>query len=102
MSATRQRRKGPADNLGWPFFNAITRLLCSALRTAEALAQWMPVFEYEIDFGDVSSALAGNPGGASHVGQWNLAAGADSQRTLATQIRQAHNCGFWDEVTPEP
>jgi para-nitrobenzyl esterase len=145
--------------VAWRTVAADAYTVCSALRTAEALAQWMPVFEYEIDFGDVSSALAGNPGGASHVGQWNLtpvvpaldvnrqvlqnqelayvttlartgdptadgtpiwpqfksdreedasrlvmslAAGAGSQRTLATQIRQAHNCGFWDEVTPEP
>jgi hypothetical protein len=33
----------------------------------------MPVFEYEIDFGDVSTAAPpANPSGASHVGSWNL------------------------------
>jgi para-nitrobenzyl esterase len=119
----------------------------------------MPVFAYEIDFGDVSSATTGESTGASHVGQWiltpvvppldnnrrvlqnqelayvttlartgdptadgtpiwpqfqsdtegegprwvmSLSAGADSQATLVSQIRQAHQCAFWDELTPEP
>jgi hypothetical protein len=32
----------------------------------------------------------------------SLNAGAGSQKTLVAQIRLAHNCAFWDEVTPEP
>jgi para-nitrobenzyl esterase len=145
--------------VAWRTVAADAYTVCSALRTAEELSRWMPVFEYEIDFGDVSSATTGNPTGASHVGQWNLTpvvagldvnrqvlqnqellyvttlartgaptadgapiwpqfnaggdddqprmvmslgAGADSQKTLVAQIRLAHNCAFWDEVTPQP
>jgi para-nitrobenzyl esterase len=145
--------------VAWRTVAADAYTVCSALRTAEELSRWMPVFEYEIDFGDVSSALTGNPAGASHVGEWvltpvspaydvnrqvlqnqelayvttlartgnptadgtpiwpqfksdrdeeaprwvmSLGAGADSQKTLVAQIRQAHNCEFWDDVTPAP
>jgi para-nitrobenzyl esterase len=144
--------------VAWRTVAADSDTVCSALRTAEELSDWMPVFAYEIDFGDVSSAATGESMGASHVGQWNLTpvagldvnrqvlqnqevayvttlartgnptadgtpiwpefrsemdqdeprmvmslnVGADSQKTLVGQIRQAHNCGFWDEVTPEP
>jgi para-nitrobenzyl esterase len=148
--------------VAWRTVAADSYTVCSALRTAEELSRWMPVFEYEIDFGDVGTTLTGNPAGASHVGSWNLTpvagldvnrqvlqnqelayvttlartgeptadgtpiwpkfkadmdngddeaksdlvmslgAGADSQKTLVAQIRLAHNCDFWDEVTPEP
>jgi para-nitrobenzyl esterase len=148
--------------VAWRTVAADSYTVCSALRTARELSRWMPVFEYEIDFGDVSTALTGNPTGANHVGAWNLTpvvtgldvnrqvlqnqelayvttlartgdptadgtpiwprfkadtdngdeaesglvmslnAGAGSQKTLVAQIRLAHNCAFWDEVTPEP
>jgi len=32
----------------------------------------------------------------------SLNAGADSQATLRDQIRFAHQCAFWDSVTPAP
>jgi para-nitrobenzyl esterase len=31
---------------------ADSNTVCSALRTAEELSRWMPVFEYEVDYGD--------------------------------------------------
>jgi para-nitrobenzyl esterase len=71
--------------VAWRTVTADAYTVCSALRTAEELSRWMPVFEYEIDFGDVSSATSGNPTGASHVGQWNLtpvAAGLDVNRQV--------------------
>ena len=154
--------------VAWRTVAADSSTVCAALRTAEELSQWMPVFAYEIDFGDVSTALTGNPTGASHVGSWNLtpvaagldvnrqvlqnqelayvttfahtgnptadgtpiwpqfkadmdkderhdgddkdksglvmslSAGGDSQPMLIAQIRLAHNCKFWDKVTPKP
>jgi para-nitrobenzyl esterase len=145
--------------VAWRTVAADSDTVCSALRTAEELSRWMPVFAYEIDFGDVSSATTGQSTGASHVGQWiltpvvppldvnrqvlqnqelayvttlartgdptadgtpiwpqfksdtddeqprmvmSLSAGADSQATLVAQVRQAHHCAFWDEITPEP
>ena len=145
--------------VAWRTVAADSDTVCSALRTAEELSRWMPVFAYEIDFGDVSSATTGESMGASHVGQWiltpvtppldanrqvlqnqelayvttlartgdptadgtpiwpqfksdsegegpswvmSLSVGADSQATLVAQIRQAHHCAFWDELTPEP
>jgi carboxylesterase type B len=147
--------------VAWRTVAADSGTVCSALRTATELSRWMPVFAYEIDFGDVSTALTGNPGGASHVGSWNLtpvanldvnrqvlqnqellfvstlartgnptaegtpiwpefkfnmgnsegnsggqvmslSAGGDSQPMLVSQISMAHNCAFWDSVTPRP
>jgi para-nitrobenzyl esterase len=145
--------------VAWRTVAADSNTVCSALRTAEELSNWMPVFAYEIDFGDVGTALTGESMGASHVGSWNLtpvagldanrqvlqnqelayvttlartgdptgdgtpiwprfkadtetdddvksnlvmslSAGADSQKTLVAQIRFAHRCAFWEEVTP--
>jgi para-nitrobenzyl esterase len=147
--------------VAWRTVAADSNTVCSALRTAEELSNWMPVFAYEIDFGDVGTALTGESMGASHVGSWNLtpvagldanrqvlqnqelayvttlartgdptgdgtpiwptfkpdsaaddeadssmvmslSAGADSQATLVAQIRLAHHCAFWNEVTPAP
>jgi para-nitrobenzyl esterase len=58
--------------VAWRTVAADSDTVCSALRTAEELSRWMPVFAYEIDFGDVSSATTGESMGASHVGQWIL------------------------------
>jgi hypothetical protein len=32
----------------------------------------------------------------------SLSAGGDSQPLLISQIALAHNCAFWDSVTPRP
>jgi len=58
--------------VAWRTVAADSDTVCSALRTARELSRWMPVFEYEIDFGDVSGALTGESMGASHVGEWVL------------------------------
>jgi len=58
--------------VAWRTVAADSSTVCAALVTAEALSQWMPVFAYEIDFGDVGTALTGESMGASHVGSWNL------------------------------
>jgi para-nitrobenzyl esterase len=70
--------------VAWRTVAADSDTVCSALRTAEELSRWMPVFAYEIDFGDVSSASTGESMGASHVGQWNLTpvAGLDVNRQV--------------------
>jgi para-nitrobenzyl esterase len=53
--------------VAWRTVAADSNTVCSALRTAEELSKWMPVFAYEIDFGDVGTALTGESMGASHV-----------------------------------
>ena len=53
--------------------SADSNTVCSALRTAEELSRWMPVFEYEIDYGDPWPArFTGESMGASHVAAWSL------------------------------
>jgi len=32
----------------------------------------------------------------------SLNAGADSEATLSAQIRMAHNCAFWESISPGP
>ena len=81
--------------VAWRTVAVDSNTVCSALRTAEELSKWMPVFAYEIDFGDVGTALTGGIDGRKPP--W-LARGT---RPLVAQIRFAHHCGFWDEVTPE-
>ncbi len=152
--------------VAWRTVAADSSTVCSALRTAQELSRWMPVFAYEIDYGDPwPPRFTGESMGASHVAAWTLTpvtnatltvnqqllqnqelafvsslartgnpttdgtpvwprfrldgdhdrdgddglglvlslnAGADSQPTLRAQIRFAHNCAFWDSITPEP
>jgi len=154
--------------VAWRTVAADSSTVCSALRTAGELSRWMPVFAYEIDYGDPAPArFTGESMGASHVAAWNLTpvanldvnqqvlqkqelayvttlartgnptadgtpiwpefksdmdkderhdgdddarsglvmslnAGADSQKTLVAQIVLAHNCAFWNSVTPKP
>jgi para-nitrobenzyl esterase len=68
---------------------ADSNTVCSALRTAEALSRWMPVFEYEVDYGDPwPQAFTGESAGASHVAAWVLTpvAGLDvNQMVLQNQ-----------------
>ena len=42
---------------------------------------------------------AGKSGGAQVM---SLNAGGDSEATLLAQIVLAHNCAFWDSVSPKP
>jgi para-nitrobenzyl esterase len=148
--------------VAWRTVAADSGTVCSALRTAGDLAQWMPVFAYEIDYGDPwPQRFTGESMGAGHVNAWvltpvtnatldvnqqvlqnqelafvttlartgnptadgtpvwpefkfnmgsregnsgglvmSLNAGADSQKTLVSQISLAHNCAFWHSVTP--
>jgi para-nitrobenzyl esterase len=149
--------------VAWRTVAADSSTVCSALRTAEELSRWMPVFAYEIDYGDPwPQRFTGESMGAGHVNAWvltpvtnatldvnqqvlqnqelafvtslartgnptatgtpvwprfrvgeedeggglglvmSLNAGADSQPTLRAQIRFAHQCAFWDSVTPGP
>jgi para-nitrobenzyl esterase len=154
--------------VAWRTVAADSSTVCSALRTAEELSRWMPVFAYEIDYGDPwPQRFTGESMGASHVAAWSLTpvanldvnqqvlqnqelayvttlartgnptaegtpvwpefkfdvdkderhdgddeaklglvmslnAGADSQKTLIAQISLAHNCAFWDKVSPKP
>ncbi len=154
--------------VAWRTVAADSSTVCSALRTAGELSRWMPVFAYEIDYGDPAPArFTGESMGAGHVAAWNLTpvanldvnqqvlqkqelayvttlartgnptadgtpiwpefksdmdkderhdgdddarsglvmslnAGADSQKTLVAQIVLAHNCAFWNSVTPKP
>ena len=54
-------------------------VVCSALRTDEALARWMPVYGYEIDYGDAASPSfagpSGEPNGSGHIAGWYIAGG---------------------------
>jgi len=59
--------------VAWRTVAADSDTVCSALRTAEELSRWMPVFAYEIDYGDPAPArFTGESMGASHVAAWNL------------------------------
>ena len=47
--------------------------VCPAIRTDQALARWMPVYGYEIDYGDAPTAsflTPGQPNGSYHVAAW--------------------------------
>ncbi|HEY1417096.1 MAG TPA: carboxylesterase family protein, partial [Myxococcaceae bacterium] len=75
--------------VAWRTVAADSGTVCSAQRTAGELAQWMPVFEYEIDYGDPWPArFTGESMGASHVAAWSLTpvAGLDvNQQVLQNQ-----------------
>jgi para-nitrobenzyl esterase len=149
--------------VAWRTVAADSSTVCPNIRTAELLSRWMPVFSYEIDYGDPwPQRFTGESMGAGHVNAWvltpvtnatldvnqhvlqnqelafvtslartgnptatgtpvwpqfkvggddeggglglvmSLNAGADSQPTLRAQIRFAHQCAFWDSVTPGP
>jgi para-nitrobenzyl esterase len=52
---------------------ADSNTVCSALRTAEELSRWMPVFEYQVDYGDPwPQVFTGESTGAAHVAAWVL------------------------------
>jgi len=78
--------------VAWRTVAADSDTVCSALRTAEELSRWMPVFAYEIDFGDVGTASTGESMGASHVGSWNLTpvATLDANRQVLQQQELAY------------
>ena len=47
--------------------------VCPAIVTDQALARWMPVYGYEIDYGDAPAAsflTPGQPNGSYHVAAW--------------------------------
>ncbi len=71
-------------------------VVCPALRTDAALARWMPVYGYEIDYGDALSppfaGPAGEPNGSGHISGWYIAGGVTpppvldpNQQVLAQQ-----------------
>jgi para-nitrobenzyl esterase len=68
----------PLSHFNSPFVayrtvSADSNTVCSALRTAEELSRWMPVFEYEVDYGDPwPQSFTGESMGASHVAAWVL------------------------------
>jgi para-nitrobenzyl esterase len=144
--------------LAWRKVAADSSTVCPAMRTAEMLSKWMPVYAFQIDYSSPwPPRTKGNPDGAAHVSAWglnpshavldmnqqalrdqelafvtNLAktgdptgegtplwptfkqkkagdpqvmslnAGGDSQAMLLAQIVLAHNCTFWDSVSPKP
>jgi len=84
----------PLSHFNSPFVayrtvSADSNTVCSALRTAEGLSRWMPVFEYEVDYGDPwTQKFTGESMGASHVAAWVLTpvAGLDvNQMVLQNQ-----------------
>ena len=64
--------------------------VCPAIVTDQALARWMPVFGYEIDYGDAPTAAfvpAGQPNGSYHVAAWFVfpTAGLDPNQLVLQQ-----------------
>lgn len=59
--------------VAWRTVAADSDTVCPAIVTARDLARWMPVYEYEIDYGDPPpAAFTGQPTGARHVAAWFL------------------------------
>jgi para-nitrobenzyl esterase len=58
--------------------------VCPALVTDRDLARWMPVYGYEVDYGDPWPHAATVPSGSSHVAAWSLTpvAGLDANDQL--------------------
>jgi para-nitrobenzyl esterase len=70
----------------------VTSLAYTGAPTADGTPIW-PRFRVEHD-GDADSDGLGLV--------MSLNAGADSEATLSAQIRMAHNCAFWDSISPRP
>ena len=57
--------------LAWRKVAADSDTVCPAITTARSLAQWMPVYEYQVDDGDATPyQMSGQPTGAKHVADW--------------------------------
>ncbi len=66
----------------------MSSLASTGAPTADGGPIW-PRFRVEHDHDDLGLVMA-------------LNAGADSEATLSAQIRMAHQCAFWDSISPGP
>ena len=81
--------------VAWRTVAADSSTVCSALRTAEELSRWMPVFAYEIDYGDPwPQRFTGESMGASHVAAWSLTPVTTTTLDVNQQVLQNQELAF--------
>jgi para-nitrobenzyl esterase len=81
--------------VAWRTVAADSSTVCSALRTAEELSRWMPVYAYEIDYGDPwPQRFTGESMGAGHVAAWVLTPVTNANLDVNQRVLQNQEVAF--------